>query len=661
LFIPFLINQGAYYHLHPPGGTMGVQAPTPITNLIGIVFPSFMRWRVPASSFTMNFGWDYLAGYTGAAAVFFILAGFKKKWWGYGTYLFFLIFGTVILLKNIGFPVISWIGYLPVFDQVWTPRWAGPAWNISLVIAAAMGLEAVLCYNKKQPSQNIITPSINSLSLCLGSIAIASGFATSAAIWTFGILPVNILSFAVAIRWLFFVAGLVLIGFAIRKMKYYYIFLCILLYLILAFIEFPFSLLQVGAINIFDISDPFVHLSVLMGMLEAVLAGIGIPFILLLLLNKEYRNIEEKGFIITAVITFELFFNLTLGFDETARAVRLLIYTVLYAVFILYAIKKDNSLKRGRIAFISAVGLILTGYIGSGSLPERDKPFKYPSALSDYDGISRVMGIQGVTFPNSAAIYGIKDIKSIVSTSIERFQLFQDYCLSVIPQGKYKSLWFTGVFDKTTGLDISDNIRERSSYYSLAGISSYLSSQYEELPDTILAEDGVMKRYKNLSVMPRAFIVSDWSFSDSPHSSLDWMLRNPDNFHNKAVIENIYSDIPGLPEEIKEELDYEIEFLDYGLNSVTLKVRSSSAGLLVLTDTFHPEWVARINGIKQRIYPVNLSFRGVFIEPGINKLEFRYEPKSFYIPLFISILTLCGILAAMLISHSVEKHKRFKK
>jgi hypothetical protein len=107
--------------------------------------------------------WDYLGGYTGVLSVFLTLTGLltvlsrsstagaeqstfiqgRVVYGLKGFMLFFSCFGAAILLKNFGLRPFLWLGYLPLFDQAWGPRWAGPVWVFCFAMAGALGLEAL--------------------------------------------------------------------------------------------------------------------------------------------------------------------------------------------------------------------------------------------------------------------------------------------------------------------------------------------------------------------------------------------------------------------------------------------------------------------------------------------------------------------------------------
>ena len=138
LFVEFVT---CAHHIHPVGGQMGV-ATVRLFNATGIISPTLFDIPVPFPSGPKNGTWDLLGGYSGFLAFYLAILGMFFRSRHNGHALFFGLFGLFVLLKNFGFPLLTWIGYLPLFDQVWTPRWAGPVWTFGFSVAGAIGLEA---------------------------------------------------------------------------------------------------------------------------------------------------------------------------------------------------------------------------------------------------------------------------------------------------------------------------------------------------------------------------------------------------------------------------------------------------------------------------------------------------------------------------------------
>jgi len=166
LWIPFIEFMGLSHHIHPIGGGMGIGT-APLINATAIITPTFFDLPIPFPTGPENGRWDLLGGYCGFLAFYLSILGilFRSRHNGYA--LFFGLFGLFILLKNFGFPLVTWLGYLPLFDQVWTPRWAGPIWTFSFAVTGAIGLETArnwLCEpNKRVEASPVVTRMISSL------------------------------------------------------------------------------------------------------------------------------------------------------------------------------------------------------------------------------------------------------------------------------------------------------------------------------------------------------------------------------------------------------------------------------------------------------------------------------------------------------------------
>jgi hypothetical protein len=74
-------------------------------------------------------------------------------------------------------------------------------------------------------------------------------------------------------------------------------------------------------------------------------------------------------------------------------------------------------------------------------------------------------------------------------------------------------------------------------------------------------------------------------------------------------------------------------------NRVVLQVTAPTAGFVVLTDTFYPGWLATIDGQPTKIWPANLAFRAVEVTAGAHEIVFSYQPRSFSIGGWTTVVT----------------------
>ncbi len=62
--------------------------------------------------------------------------------------------------------------------------------------------------------------------------------------------------------------------------------------------------------------------------------------------------------------------------------------------------------------------------------------------------------------------------------------------------------------------------------------------------------------------------------------------------------------------------------------TATFRTESTEAGLLFLSESYDPGWVAEVDGARTPIYRANYAFRAVPVPAGEHQVVFRYRPRS---------------------------------
>jgi hypothetical protein len=70
---------------------------------------------------------------------------------------------------------------------------------------------------------------------------------------------------------------------------------------------------------------------------------------------------------------------------------------------------------------------------------------------------------------------------------------------------------------------------------------------------------------------------------------------------------------------------------------VELEADLAASGLLVLADTFDPDWVALVDGARAPIIPTNHLFRGVWVAAGHHRVRFVYRPRWLWVGAALSL------------------------
>lgn len=97
----------------------------------------------------------------------------------------------------------------------------------------------------------------------------------------------------------------------------------------------------------------------------------------------------------------------------------------------------------------------------------------------------------------------------------------------------------------------------------------------------------------------------------------------------------------------------EISIVRYDLNEVAFDVSTDRPSYFLLTDIFHPNWKATVDGQEAPILEADYAFRALFLEPGVHRIEMRFIPRAWSIGMAVSILTWMGILA--FVTHGLWK------
>jgi hypothetical protein len=148
---------------------------------------------------------------------------------------------------------------------------------------------------------------------------------------------------------------------------------------------------------------------------------------------------------------------------------------------------------------------------------------------------------------------------------------------------------------------------------------------------------------------PRAWLVRSTIRVDGRRRSLS-ALSAPDFDPRKQAI---VSDGYGLGPQSSEEPVLPVEVETWSSQKIALDTDSGTTpAYLVLSATWCPGWKARVDGIPVPIERANHAFRGLSLPAGEHRIEMEYQPDSFRVGLFFTLLTatltMGGLVAGIL-------------
>jgi hypothetical protein len=162
--------------------------------------------------------------------------------------------------------------------------------------------------------------------------------------------------------------------------------------------------------------------------------------------------------------------------------------------------------------------------------------------------------------------------------------------------------------------------------------------------------------YENDQALPRAYLVYRYEVVSDDDQALKTILAPSFEFANKVILENPPREgtqfIPPGGEPIPNN---QVVFEETGPDQVRMQVETSMPGLLVMSDIYYPGWKASVDGLDTQIIKANYAFRAVEIPAGAHKVEFSYQPASFEIGKWLTILGFVVCLSALLITKQIAR------
>jgi hypothetical protein len=130
-----------------------------------------------------------------------------------------------------------------------------------------------------------------------------------------------------------------------------------------------------------------------------------------------------------------------------------------------------------------------------------------------------------------------------------------------------------------------------------------------------VGEWGRMRLYENPSALPRAFLARRILPAGDGEKALDLLRRPGFDPASTVILEGEGTGTEGR-----------VRWLERGPDRLGLEVEAEGNGVLVLAETEHPGWRARVDGRPAAIRRANVAFRAVDVPAGKHAVEFRFRP-----------------------------------
>lgn len=169
-------------------------------------------------------------------------------------------------------------------------------------------------------------------------------------------------------------------------------------------------------------------------------------------------------------------------------------------------------------------------------------------------------------------------------------------------------------------------------------------------------EDGQYAVFENLTVMPRAFLASNYEgppdvFGEEPKSEEEKAAR--DQKRRKLIPQKLLSSdfdfrnvlVLEKPSPISAQFgEGTAEIVSYGPQEVVVRTKSDQPKLLFLSDNWYPGWKTSVDGDETEILRANYTFRAVPLTPGEHEVRFWYASGVLGAGAAISVVSLAALL-----------------
>ena len=183
-------------------------------------------------------------------------------------------------------------------------------------------------------------------------------------------------------------------------------------------------------------------------------------------------------------------------------------------------------------------------------------------------------------------------------------------------------------------------------------IPPYYNKMIEEF------KDQPVRLFESSDALPRAFFVQrDTVFlaQKGLNKDKERYSRHRDNILNfmhsdKFAPKDIAILEEAPPFAIEPSEKNKVEITAYDIHEIELKADVDAAAHLVLSEIYYPAgWKAYVDGEETKIYKTNYVLRSIFLKPGKHTIKFIFDPASFTIGLWISLITFISLIAVVTI------------
>jgi hypothetical protein len=149
--------------------------------------------------------------------------------------------------------------------------------------------------------------------------------------------------------------------------------------------------------------------------------------------------------------------------------------------------------------------------------------------------------------------------------------------------------------------------------------------------------------FEYTAALPRAALFSNWQVNTNGQAVLQTMAAT--NFDaSKTVL--VSDPLPASAHPtVTNEPAVAATITSYEPADIKIDAEATSPSILMMCDKYDPGWKVWVDGKRSEVLRCNFLMRGVYLEPGRHKVEFKFRPnvKMLYVDMAAIVLGLCLI------------------
>lgn len=148
---------------------------------------------------------------------------------------------------------------------------------------------------------------------------------------------------------------------------------------------------------------------------------------------------------------------------------------------------------------------------------------------------------------------------------------------------------------------------------------------------SLRSQDDGWYIYESANALPRAFVTSTFQVVSEDETARQTLASR-----EAGHIPTIVSQAPSCTSAENDASLVPANITLYSPNSVDILTSSEQAGILVLTDSYDPNWTVSVDSTPATLLRVDTALRGVCVPKGEHQVHFEYQPKAFFTGVIIS-------------------------